>query len=115
MGLENGKPAMRRIPVPSHRYTPLRNDWVKICTPIVQNMKLQIRMNPKQRQIEIRTSEHTEDISSLQKSADFIKAYMMGFEVEDAIALLRLDDIYIDSFEVEDGNHFIFCDIIVEH
>lgn len=45
---------MRRIPVPSHRYTPLRNDWVKICTPIVQNMKLQIRMNPKQRQIEIR-------------------------------------------------------------
>merc|ERR1712100_219439 len=89
--LENGKPAMRRIPVPSHRYTPLRNDWVKICTPIVQNMKL-----------EIRTSEHTEDIGSLQKSADFIKAYMMGFEVEDAIALLRLDDIYIDSFEVED-------------
>lgn len=34
--------------------------------------------------------------------------------MKDAIALLRLDDIYIDSFEVEDGNHFIFCDIIVE-
>merc|ERR1711976_1087136 len=100
--LEDGKPAIRRIPVPPHRYTPLRNDWLKICSPIVNNMKLQIRMNPKQRQVEIRTSEHTEEIGSLQKSADFLKAYMMGFEVEDAVALLRLDDIYIDSFEVED-------------
>ena len=27
---------------------------------------------------------------------------MLGFEVRDAIALLRLDDLYIDSFEVKD-------------
>ena len=96
------KGSIRRIPVPPHRYTPLRNDWVKICSPIVHNLKLQIRMNPKQRTIEIRTSEHTEEIGTLQKAADFIKAYMLGFAVEDAVALLRLDDIYIDSFEIED-------------
>lgn len=26
----------------------------------------------------------------------------MGFEVQDAMALLRLDDIYLDSFEIKD-------------
>ena len=27
---------------------------------------------------------------------------MMGFEIQDAVALLRLDDLYIDSFMVTD-------------
>lgn len=27
---------------------------------------------------------------------------MMGFEVQDAVALLRLDDLFIDSFQVTD-------------
>jgi RNA-binding protein PNO1 len=31
---------MRRIPVPPHRITPLRNNWEKIVTTIVENMKL---------------------------------------------------------------------------
>eukprot|EP00968_Pinguiococcus_pyrenoidosus_P009494 scaffold736_cov254-Pinguiococcus_pyrenoidosus.AAC.18 len=29
-------------------------------------------------------------------------AFLLGFEVQDAIALLRLDDLYIDSFQVQD-------------
>jgi RNA-binding protein PNO1 len=27
---------------------------------------------------------------------------MLGFEVQDAVALLRLEDLYIDTFEVKD-------------
>ena len=36
------------------------------------------------------------------QGADFIKAYLSGFELKDAIALLRMDDLYVDSFELDD-------------
>eukprot|EP01115_Flamella_aegyptia_P015787 TRINITY_DN9961_c0_g1_i1.p1 TRINITY_DN9961_c0_g1~~TRINITY_DN9961_c0_g1_i1.p1 ORF type:complete len:226 (+),score=48.97 TRINITY_DN9961_c0_g1_i1:53-730(+) len=93
---------IRKIPIPSHRYSPLKAEWVKICTPIVHNLKLQIRMNTKTRNVEIKTSELTEEENALQNAADFVKAFVLGFDVEDAIALLRLDDLYIDSFQVDD-------------
>jgi len=50
----------------------------------------------------MRTSKHTKDISSLQKGADFVKAFALGFDVNDSIALLRLDDLYLDTFEIKD-------------
>ncbi len=57
---------------------------------------------------------------ALSRSADFLKGFMLGknyilifilinlknligYELNDAIALLRLDDLYIESFEVKDG------------
>lgn len=93
---------MRKVSVPAHRYTPLKENWVKIFTPIVEHLNLQIRFNLKTRNVELRTCESTKDISNLQKGADFVKAFVYGFDIEDALALLRLDDLFIESFEVTD-------------
>lgn len=92
---------VRKVPVPSHRYTPLKENWMKIFEPIVQHLKLQIRFNLKTRNVEIRTCKETEDVTLIQKAADFVKAFIYGFEVEDALAIIRLDDLFIDSFEVQ--------------
>merc|ERR1719220_1756066 len=71
-------------------------------------------MNTKRRAIEIRNSKETEDVGFLQKATDYFKAFMLGFEQADAVALLRLDDLFIETFEVKDvkrlnGDHLSRC------
>lgn len=92
----------RKIRIPPHRMTPLKNSWPKIYPPLVEHLKLQVRMNLAKKAVELRTSSHTTDPSALQKGADFLTAFTLGFDLDDAIALLRLDDLYIQSFEVRD-------------
>ena len=55
----------RRIPVPRHRYTPLKQNWESILKTLVEHMKLQVRMNTKRRCVEIRTSKTTEDVGAI--------------------------------------------------
>jgi RNA-binding protein PNO1 len=62
-------------------------------------------MNTKRKCVELKTSTYTEDKASVQKGADFLKAFMLGFDLNDAIAMLRLDDLYIESFEIKDGRN----------
>ncbi|KAJ3564804.1 hypothetical protein NP233_g8051 [Leucocoprinus birnbaumii] len=95
-------PETRRVPMPPHRMTPLKKDWVNIFGPLTEILGLQVRMNVQRRSVEIRTSKFTKDIGAIQKGADFVKAYALGFDVNDAIALLRMDDLYLDSFEIKD-------------
>ncbi|KZL86061.1 pre-rrna-processing protein pno1, partial [Colletotrichum incanum] len=92
----------RKVPVPPHRFTPLKSAWPKIYPPLVEHLKLQVRMNPRRKQVELRTSKHTTEDGALQKGEDFVKAFTLGFDVDDAIALLRLDDLYIETFEIRD-------------
>lgn len=92
----------RKVPVPPHRMTPLKASWPKIYPPLVEHLKLQVRMNIKNRAVELRTSKFTTDPGALQKGEDFVKAFTLGFDVDDAIALLRLDDLYIETFEIKD-------------
>ena len=92
----------RKVLIPPHRMTPLKHSWPKIYPPLVEHLKLQVRMNIKNRAVEIRTSKHTTDSGALQKGEDFVRAFSLGFDVDDAIALLRLDDLYIETFEIKD-------------
>lgn len=92
----------RKIAIPPHRLSPLKSNWTKIYPPLVEHLKLQVRVNMKTRSVELRTSSHTTDTGALQKGEDFVKAFTLGFDTDDAIALLRLDDLYIETFEIKD-------------
>ncbi|CAK0784452.1 hypothetical protein CVIRNUC_007656 [Coccomyxa viridis] len=112
---QNGKKIdFRRITVPQQRMTPLKTAWLSLYTPVTEQLHLDMRMNLKTRKVEIKTTPKTVDIGHLQKAADFVHAFILGFEVADAIALLRLDDLFIESFEIKDvktlrGEHLSRC------
>ncbi|WVZ92376.1 hypothetical protein U9M48_038447 [Paspalum notatum var. saurae] len=115
--MSGGRPQFRKVPVPQHRFAPLKRCWMDIYTPVYEHMKIDIRMNLKAvtcelkfllafalaaRRVELKTRQDTPDVSNLQKCADFVHAFMLGFDIADAVALLRLDDLYVDSFEIKD-------------
>ena len=71
-------------------------------------------MNVKRHAVELRTSKATVDVGAIQKGADFLKCFMLGFDLQDAVAVLRLDDLYLETFEVKDvktlrGDHLSRC------
>lgn len=96
------KPERRAVAVPPHRFTPLKNSWTKVYFPLVDHLKLQVKMDVGRKRVLLRTSRSTTDRSAIQKGDDFLRAFMLGFDIEDATALLRLDDLYIESFEIKD-------------
>lgn len=100
--LEKVQGSFQSIPIPPNRLTPLRNAWKKIYTPIVSEMKVDIRYNNQKKCVELKTNPKTERSDALQKCADFIRAFAAGFEPDDAIVLLRLDNIFMVSFSVTD-------------
>lgn len=44
----------RRIPIPPHRMTPLKKEWINIFTPLTEMAGLQVRMNVMRKAVEIR-------------------------------------------------------------
>ena len=98
----SGPKEIRRIAVPPNRLTPLRQSWVALLQPLVTHFKLQVRMNTKRKSIELRAGPETTEHNALQKASEYLRAFVLGFSVEDAVALLRLDDLFIESFEIKD-------------
>ena len=104
-----------KIIVPVNRMKPLKENWPTIVKVLVEHMKIQIKMNLKKKCIEIRTSDTTEDPCAIRKCEDFLKAFMCGFELQDAIAMLRLEDLYLETFLIKDvkanlhGDHLSRC------
>lgn len=101
----------RSIKIPHHRFPPLKKVWMDVYTPIVEQCKLEIRMNLRTRCVDLRTSPTTVSATGegsanpkvvLQKAEDFVKAVIAGFDVKDAVALLRLEDVFIEGFEIKD-------------
>lgn len=53
------KNEFRRVPIPPHRMSPLKRDWVNLYTPMVEMLGLQVRMNVKRRAVELKVSRCT--------------------------------------------------------
>ncbi|GAB0095332.1 RNA-binding protein pno1 [Sergentomyia squamirostris] len=92
----------RKILVPVRRLGALKENWLKIVNPLTENLNLQVRFNLKNHQVEMKLGPKATDVTNLQKGADFVKAFIYGFEVDDALALLRLDDLFVETFDVLD-------------
>merc|ERR1712000_220404 len=92
----------QKIPMPKNRIKPLKDDWKKIYTMIVDQLKLQIRFNTRTNNVEIRKSNITTDLMAIQRASDFLRAFAMGFEIGDAEALIRIDELYLETFKVTD-------------
>jgi RNA-binding protein PNO1 len=93
----------RKVPIPPHRMTPLKNSWPKIYPPLVEHLKLQVRMNTKAKAVELRTSNATTDTGALQKGEDFVKAFTLGFDTDDAIAVSRFEALPMRQKNVDIG------------
>jgi len=63
-------------------------------------MKLDLRFDPQSRCVELRTNDRTSSPEALDRAADFLRAFALGFEFQDAMAFLRMDDLYLDSFDL---------------
>ncbi|KAL0430570.1 UNVERIFIED_CONTAM: RNA-binding protein PNO1 [Sesamum radiatum] len=98
----DGQIQFRKIPVPERRVTPLKKYWLKIYTAVYDEMKIDICMKVEARIVMLKTLSDTPDISNLQKCADFLHAFMLGFDFTDAVALLRVEELYVESFEIKD-------------
>lgn len=99
----NIKVDYRRILVPMNRMKPLKENWTTIVKALVEHMKIQVKMNVKGKCVEMRSCDTTQDVSAIQKSGEFLKAFMCGFDLQDSIAMLRLEDLYLETFEIKDG------------
>ena len=53
------KSETRRVPIPPHRMTPLKKEWVNIFGPLTEMLGLQVRMNVPRRSVEIRVRTET--------------------------------------------------------
>ena len=63
---------------------------------------IHFRFNQKKKQVELRASKACTEISALQKGVDFVTAFTYGFDIDDALALVRLDELFLETFQIED-------------
>ena len=63
---------------------------------------IRFRFNQKKKLVELRASKACTEISALQKGVDFVTAFTYGFDIDDALALVRLDELFLETFQIED-------------
>lgn len=52
---------------------PAAQEWSKIYPPLVEHLRIAVRMNVKTKSVELRSSKNTTETGALQKGEDFVK------------------------------------------
>lgn len=95
-------PDYRFVKIYPQRQTYLKNNFQQVTEPIVKYLKLDIRYNTKEHRVELRTNPLTSNPNAMTKAIDFLNAINAGFQIADALALIRLEDIFMDVFHITD-------------
>ncbi len=98
----------KRFSVNAQRMNALKQEWTVFYDAL--SSMVMIRFNPKTKIIEIRGT----DELLLNKIRDVVRAFNSGFGMEDALLMVRLEDMYLFSFHIRDvktlnGEHFGRC------
>ncbi|KAJ8420585.1 hypothetical protein Cgig2_023878 [Carnegiea gigantea] len=96
----------RCVDIPPNRYTPLYKAWkTHFYEPIRNEMKIDIRTNLKTEhpRVELKTMPDTPDIGNLQKCAEYLNAFMLGFDPDQVKdAFLKYDGFYLDTVNIKE-------------
>ncbi|KAL0238937.1 hypothetical protein PCE1_004628 [Barthelona sp. PCE] len=93
---------IRHVYVPANRLSPLKREWASLYEPLVKQLHLQVQYHSRRKQVLLRNSPQTKDIGALDKGQEFVRAFILGFTIDDALAILRLEDIHIETFRIGD-------------
>ncbi|CAH8641636.1 unnamed protein product [Dicrocoelium dendriticum] len=95
---------VRTLIVPTSRRTPIRTVWAAMVEVLTKQLKLMVCLSTQGRawKIFMKPSSETKDPLHLQKGYDFVSAFLRGFKYEDALAVVRIDGIYVESFHIMD-------------
>ena len=61
-----------------YRYSALKENWEKIYSTITEQLKLLIKYDIEKSTVFLKTCHQTNDISALQRAAEFIRAFSLG-------------------------------------
>lgn len=105
---------LRKYSVPLNKQKSLKNSWAELIKPLVKQMQLAVKYNYKTNCILLLPAwalkaskpedenELAQSEARITKALEYLKAYFHGFKIEDCLAILRLDDIFLQSFRVTD-------------
>lgn len=71
---------------------------------LTKQLKLMVcvKTTKKTWKVMLKNSSETPDPQFLQRGVDFVSAYLKGFSFQDALAIVRIDGIFVESFHIAD-------------
>ena len=109
---------IRSVLIPKYKMPKIKQNWLKIYTAVIEHGNVQIRFNPLNKCVEVKTETDQTDckISLKEKGPEnislnriyvdrcilFITAILEGFKVDDSISILKFKDVFIEKFEISE-------------